>query len=79
MPHGECERESRRDKEGRKKRAGMWEEKESRGGAREERWVGGVVRTKVGGGETGCSAWMRELKCIFFSSFLYIFPSSEPW
>lgn len=45
----------------------MWEEKESRGGAhRGERWVGGVVRTRVGRGETLAAVPGCELKCIFF-------------
>jgi len=72
----------RRDKEGRKKGVGMWEEKESRGGCTRraaDGRMGGVERARAGGGgETGCSAWMRA-KMYFFSSFLYIFPSSEPW
>lgn len=64
----------------------MWEVKESRGGYTKREWVGDVERTRgqeergEGGreGETGCSAWMRA-KMYFFSSFLYIFPSNEPW
>lgn len=61
----------------------MWEEKEDRGVDEKREAESGWCRTgwaRVGGGETGCSAWMRAKMYffVFFFFFLYIFPSSEP-